>query len=103
MEAVQSVTTDAPSGFAWTYWRQWFQSLVPADAEWHRCCIGIPDEPESHIWVSWMAGRRRWEVREIASWFEIISGTTVIKTQRHESYPLRRVVALLRVLGALPS
>lgn len=100
MNPVNKVTPDSPTGAS--PWPDWFRSLLPEDAVWHRCCIGIPDEPERHIWVTWVDGRRSWEVRQISSWYEIRSGRTEI-VLLWEFNPLRRVVAVLRILGALPA
>lgn len=100
MSPVDAVTRDAPTGV--TSWPDWFRSLLPEDAVWQRCCIGIPDEPERHIWVTWAVGRRGWEVQQVSSWYEIRSGRTEI-VLAGDAYPLRRVVAVLRVLGALPA
>jgi len=46
--------------------------------------------------VSWSG----WRVQQVASWWEISSGRTVVVTRRWAT--LEQVVAIVRVLGALP-
>ena len=96
-DAITVLTPDAPKGYFVGDLTGWFWSLLPADACRHRCCIGIPDEPEPHINVSWSG----WKVQQVGSWFEISSARTMVVTRKWARLP--EVVAILRVLGALPT
>lgn len=103
--AIHLLTPDAPDELGWVSWGDWFKSLVPENATWYRCCIGLSaEEPEPHIYVGWQTAQRRyWQVKQAPSWFEIRSGRTEIITSQWETYPLRRVVAILRTVDALPA
>jgi hypothetical protein len=96
------LTPDAPDTAIWMRLDTWFRSLIPPDAVWSPGKIGLPpDHPEQTVNVRWVTGRRGWHVQQVAHWYEVRSGLLQWNIQ-WELDQCRRLVAFLRVVGALP-